>query len=839
MKPTSSDLQKWLNTVSSYDNEFKKWEARTTKIIKRYRDDNRSQSNNESAKFNILWSNVQTLTPAVYARLPKAEVSRRFSDSDPVGRVASQLLERALDFEVEHYADFRSAMTYAVEDRFLGGRGVAWVRYEPHVREQDEPENGLQVTEDVDETSKTYDKDDAVVAVEDIHDAADRAGIAWDDDPNFMAFVKNLTGKEHLDALSPKERRMVLDKIETPANNKAKVSQKGAQSDATAGEVEPQEEIEYECAPTDYVHWKDFGHSVARTWEEVTCVWRWVYMTREALIERFGKEKGEKIPYDAGPDTLKQYGQTSKEHTRAKICELWDKDSGKVFWFSKSMGELIDERDDPLNLEQFFPCAKPLYATMTSDTLVPVPDFVLYQDQAVELDILSDRIDGLVKALRVRGVYDSSQPALQRLLTEGDNNTLIPVDKWMAFSEKGGLKGSIDLLPLDVLSNALMQCYRAREEIKAQIYEITGLSDIIRGSTMASETATAQQIKGQYASIRLRAMQEEVALFATELLRLKAQIICSKFQPQTILMYAAAQQMQPADQQLIPQALQLMKDSPLRNFRIEVAADSLVQLDEQQMKSDRMEFIQAFGSFIREALPVAQASPETTPMLIEVMKFGVAAFKQAKSIEGALDVALEQMKQSQAQPKQPPPPDPEMIKMQSQQQLEQAKMQAAMQSDQMRVQADAQAAQVRAQIDAQLHQSKVQAEMQLAQMKAQIEEQKMQHELSMKAQQAAQEDEFNRWKAELEAATKVTVARIGANPNGDPIAVDAITASAARMAQELGTGLTQVTAMQEQLAQTQNDSMDQMSNKIMQAVTAQKRIIRGPDGRAVGIEVIQ
>ena len=99
------------------------------------------------------------------------------------------------------------------------------------------------------------------------------------------------------------------------------------------------------------------------------------------------------------------------------------------------MAQFIDERPDPLELEGFFPCPKPLFATTTSDSLVPVPDFLLYQDQANELDILSDRIDGLVKALRLRGVYDASQPALQRLLTEGDNNTLIPVDKWRAFGE--------------------------------------------------------------------------------------------------------------------------------------------------------------------------------------------------------------------------------------------------------------------------------------------------------------------------------------------------------------------------------------------------------------------
>ena len=85
------------------------------------------------------------------ARLPKADVSRRFGDNDPVGRVASLLIQRALDYEIEHYPDYRSSMRHAVEDRFLGGRGVAWVRYDPHIKQQDIPEDGLQITEDVEE----------------------------------------------------------------------------------------------------------------------------------------------------------------------------------------------------------------------------------------------------------------------------------------------------------------------------------------------------------------------------------------------------------------------------------------------------------------------------------------------------------------------------------------------------------------------------------------------------------------------------------------------------------------------------------------------------------------
>ena len=655
-----NELNKYLRVIGAYDNEFAKWTARTKKIIKRYRDDTRGQTLTESAKFNILWSNIQTLKPAVYAKLPKADISRRFGDNDPVGRVAAQLIERAIDFEIEHYPDFRSTMAYCVEDRFLGGRGTAWVRYEPHVAPIGIEDDGVSITSDIEQ-----------------------------------------------------------------------------------GEGAPPslERIEYECAPVDYVHWRDFGHSQARTWEEVTCVWRWVYMTREALAERFGEDVARKIPLDQGPEPLNAYNESKKSYNRAKICELWDKETEKVYWFSKGMNQFIDVRDDPLGLEGFFPCPHPLYATTTSDTLVPVPDFVLYQDQAMELDILSDRIDGLVKALRVRGVYDASQPALQRLMTEGDNNALIPVDKWMAFSEKGGLKGSIDLLPLDTLASALIQCYRAREDIKSQIYEITGLSDIIRGTSFASETATAQQIKGQYAGLRLRSMQEDVALFASELIRLKAQVMCLKYQPETIVAYAAAQQMTPADQQLIPQALQLIRDKPLRNFRIDIAADSLVQIDENQNKQDRLQFLQAFGGFLAQALPVGQASPQMVPMMMELLRFGIQAFKAARPIEGQLDQTLQQLQQAAQQPS-------------GEQQGQQAELQQRGQMEASKMQ-----------MESALQQAKMQQQMQLEQLKSQTQvalaQQKQQFEAQIKSMELQSQQAAAKYKADVDAQTKLIIAQMG------------------------------------------------------------------------------
>ena len=561
----SSGVQKYLDHIAAYDRAYSPWETRAEKICERYKDANR-KNDDGLTKFNILWSNVQTLVPAVFSRVPKPDVSRRFRDNDPVGRVASLILERALEFEIEHYPDYRQTLKQGVLDRFLGGRGTAWARYEPHIKAAGEPQSGAQITEDVDATTH--------------------------------------------------------------------------------------EQLEYECAPVDYVNWKDFGHSVARTWEEVNLVWRKVYLDRDMLVERFGEEKGKTIPLTESPNKDEEKSDSTQ---KACVYEIWDKPKRKAVWISKSVPEILDERDDPLKVEGFFPCPRPLYATITNDSLVPVPDFALYQDQANELDTLAGRIDGLVKALQVKGVYDKAVPDLARLFTEGNNTDLIPVDNWSAFAEKNGLAGAIDLVNLDPIAKALREAYLAFDQIINYIYQITGISDIIRGQSDPNETLGAQQLKGNYASLRMKALQEDVWRFATELLQFKAQIMCKKFDPQTLVQISAADQLSPEDQQMIVPAIQLLSSNPLRDFRIEVNADSLVQMDENLDKQNRVEFMGAVSDFMMKGAQVAAAAPQMVPVLMELLKFGVTGFKVGKQVEGTIDQALEQMKQAASQPK---PPDP-------------------------------------------------------------------------------------------------------------------------------------------------------------------------------------
>ena len=741
----------WYKTIMGYERSYKRWEARVDRIVKKYKDDSR-YDRNPNARFNILWSNVQTIQPAIFARLPRPDVSRRFRDNDPIGRVASMMLERALEFELEHYGDYKSAMNNAVLDRLLGGRGVAWVRYEPHIvgeKETDEPDDGFEVTEDSDEA-------------------------------------------------------------ETPE----------------ATDIENQERIEYECCPVDYVHWRDFGHTVARTWEEVTAVWRRVYMSRPALCERFGEELGYKIPLDTKPDDLKQSYKSDDGVYEALIYEIWDKETGKVLWISKSLGKILDERDDPLGLENFWPCPKPLYSTLTTDSLEPIPDFVIYQDQARELDVLCDRIDGLINALKVRGVYDASASELQRLFSEGENNTMIPVHNWMAFAEKQGMKGAIDLVDLAPFASALMSCYQAMEQVKGQIYELMGIADIQRGQSDPNETLGAQIIKSNNAAGRLKTQQHAVVDFATSLLTIKAQIICNHFTDDTLIKISGAMQLSEQDKQYIPQAIELLRDEAAKNFRIEVTSDSMIYQDEQQEKADRTAFLAAVGQFIAMALPTAQAAPELAPMLMEMLKFGVTSFKAGKQLEGIIDQTADDMrKQHEASKGQPKPPAPEIQKAQMD---NQSKMQQI-------------------QMQAQVEQAKLQGQMQLEKAKQEYQAQENQLKFQLEQQRNAADREMELKVAQMkmmtERNTQVLLAHIN---NGAKIEV-------ARIGADDSTG-EQAYMTEEELARAQEHPMQPIANAIGQGnsqmaqaisslvdtINAQhnrpKTVVRGADGKIIGVQ---
>jgi len=479
-------------------------------------------------------------------------------------------------------------------------------------------------------------------------------------------------------------------------------------------EQPPMQKITDQRVCVDYIFWRDFLWSPCRVWEERRWVGRKAYLTREELVERFGEEIGKAVPlnYSVSEADNKASGAmfTPKEDVlkKAVVYEIWDRVKKEVIWFTKGFGKLLDTRPDPLGLKGFDPCPKPMLANISTSNTTPRPDYYMIQDQYVELDVINNRISMLVKACKVVGVYDKAAVGVSRMLKEGFDNDLIPVDNWAMFAEKGGLKGQIDWLPLEQVVQALRELNGAREVIKGQIYELTGIADIVRGASKASETLGAQQIKAQFASVRIKKLQDEVARFASEIMRIKAEIMIGHFDPQILIKKSNI--MVTGNDEYVQPAMELLQNSEEFEWRIQVNADTMSQADYAMEKQDRIEFMTAVSKFMSQVGPMLEAAPEAAPVLVGLLKWTVAGFRGARDIEGMLDKALDGLSK---QPDQPKGPSPEELK-------------AKAESDKM-------------QQEAQLAQQKAQQEMQVEQQKAQLEQQRLQMEMAAEQQRIQME----------------------------------------------------------------------------------------------------
>ena len=453
----------WMGQDRIAEKETDGWTKKGRQIVKRYRDE-RPEGFKNTHRFNILWSNVQTLMPTLYARTPKPNVARRFADQDDVGRLAAMLLERALAYSLE-MCDFDSVMSAVVEDRLLPGRGTARVMYIPHFGEP-------------------------------IDDDEDQG----EDDAN--------------------------------EGNDGEAKSKAPTDD-------PLREVDDEEVIVSYVFWEDYAEAPARTWQEVDWVRYRSYMNRQELIERFGRAKGKKVNLDIGGKSASEAHKDKPPpdiYKKAEVREYWDRTKKRVIWLAPETPDLIlDERDDPLGLHGFFPSPDPLRGTTTNDKRVPVADFLEYQDQALELDRLTARIDKLTQALKVSGVYPGEEKqVLQQLINDGTDNLLIPVNDWGHLMDKGGLDGIIQWVPIKQIAETLVQLYDARDRVKNLLYEITGIGDIMRGQTSPNETLGAQQLKANFSTRRIVPQQRKVAEFARDVIRLMGGVIASQFDAKTI-----------------------------------------------------------------------------------------------------------------------------------------------------------------------------------------------------------------------------------------------------------------------------------------------------------------
>jgi hypothetical protein len=411
----------------------------------------------------------------------------------------------------------------------------------------------------------------------------------------------------------------------------------------------------------DTLYWEDFLYSPARCWDLVTWVGRRHELTKDEFIAAYGEEG-----FAQASQIKDDNNVTPKEISENKYCayEIWDKTTKKVYHVVKGAKEPLKTIEDPYNLPDFWPCPRPMIANTTTSALLPITDYHLAQDQYNELDVLYARMSLITKAVKVAGAYDAAATEIARML-EGQENKLIPVDNWAMYAEKGGAKGLIDWYPIEQIVTVYQALQQQYDFIKTTLYEVTGMSDIMRGASNQYETAAAQEIKAQFASVRMNGYQRDVSHFVRDIMNVMAQMMCKLYSDEKFMQIIGT--FTQADQQFLAPASQVLRNDVLRMYKVDVEADSLTQSDWALEKGQRMELTGYVSQFLTAAVPAIAQQPELGPLLLGMLKFTVAGFKGASELEGLLDQQLAAMTAA-AQNPQPEKPDPEQIKAEAEQQ---------------------------------------------------------------------------------------------------------------------------------------------------------------------------
>lgn len=694
--PPAGPVRRWLMELALASKAEENWRKEAESATRRYRGQGKSDAEKQTERadaYNVLYANVQTLQPILYNSTPEPVVQRRFDDADPAAKAACEVLRRAIKYTIS-CQDFDEVMTLAVQDYLLPGRAVVSVKYVPTT---DESEDATEHDPDAETQSKP---------------SAGAAATSY----------------------APQQQPMG-----TPG---------GEQADANLDATAKTGEVIYEEVRIDLTPWKGFRRGPGRTWQDVPWIAFELELTREACVELFGAEIGNAIPLQS----LQEIGRDKREDIdkedafkRARVWQIWDKAERCCIYVSPDYQDAVLKTvPDAYNLTGFFNVPRPMYAVETSDSLVPVTEFTIYKSLADEAEQLTNRLSKIARCIRVRGGYAAGLGELQRIL-EGEEGELTPVQNADLWMENGGIDKAIWLWPLDKLVQAYESLTAQREMIKASIYEILGIADIMRGATDPDETATAQGIKNRWGSLRTRRRQSEVQRFARDIMQLVGELIAEKFSPQTLAMItglwfpsaqekeivqqtiAAAQmraQMQPPQPQVpgqppqqqapaVPpavaqQAQQLMalptwddivailRNDCLRHFRIDIQTDSTIALQDTEDQGDYAKMLAGVAQLFGELAPIVQG--------------GILPFSAAKALilglarKFRLGYEIEDELSQMSAPKPPDPAsDPAVMKAK-------IEAQADAQSDQARAQADIMTARMKAQLEVQAEAQRQQLE---------------------------------------------------------------------------------------------------------------------------------
>lgn len=573
--------RKWLDRIRDAEKREDKWRKQAAKAEAIYL--NRQEQGAHKFYFNILHSNIETIVPAIYSQTPRPDIRRRFGDPDPAAKAAASMLERAILVQIDD-GTLDPEMESLAWSSFTAGRGVIRLR----LVEEDSTSGEIDdEAKDEAEEAAAFESEEQETAAE----GGDDAGETETEDGG----------------------------IELPGDNTL-------------------QRITFEAVP-----WADFRFGPARRWEDVP----WVAFRHQIPAEQvkaWAENEGVKAQIKSVSS-----GALDDPETRADdvpVWEVWCRASKTVKFIRERDGIVYKTVDDPLGLTGFFPCIRPVQPIERAGDMVPVAPFELYADLAEELDKTTRRLQKLIEGVRVRGGAAAGEMLKGIADIAGlDDNEIAEIRGVEAFAQQGGLEKSITWWPIEKSIQAITALAQHRDQVKATIYEVTGISDIIRGASVASETATAQQIKSQWGSLRIQKMQRLIERGVREIFVMCAELVATRFTPQTLQAITALE--------YTPEIDAIFKSRVARFYRIDVETDSTIKADMSKSKTEMAEFLQGTAQYIQAVGPAVQGGMMPAPLAVEIYASFARTFRLGKQAEDALSQMSEQAKQPQ-EPQIPP-----------------------------------------------------------------------------------------------------------------------------------------------------------------------------------------
>lgn len=704
-KKPSQEVVHWVDEIATAKKREKNYRKDGEEVIEIY-----SGQQWESTPFNILFSNVETLLPALFSQTPRPVVKRRFDDADPIGLAASKAGERMLkyllDTNVEGYETFDESIANATLDALLPGRGITSIKYDS------------EVTDVLSEDGET-----------------------------------------------------------TPV-------------------------VQWEQVCTDSRSWNKVYFGYAKKWSKVPWIAYEDFLDKEECKKMFGEEVAGKIMFTEGEEDDDDENKKSKiednkgSRKTALVYQIWDKSGGKkIRYISPAYNDgYLKVDEDHLQLTGFFNCPRPIQFIKKSNDLMPVAMYKLYENQATELNTLTRRIQAITKAIKARGAYDGALGDVMEKIMDEDDNALVPTDKGSSLID-GGLAKGIWMLPIEQMIVVLQQLIAARETCKRTIYEITGISDILRGQSMASETLGAQKIKESWGTLRLKRLQMEVQRYARDVLRIMLEVAASKLGEQTWaqatgLPYPTAEQKMQAQQVLqamqmqqmpgqqpqqppqeIVQAAQspswseiieVLKTDQQRSYKIDIETNSTIDVEATEDQKNIGDFMNAMGQLMAGLTPMVESGALPFEASKSMLLAVVRKYRFGPEVE-------EQFQNMQAPQKSNPEADKaqaEMAKSQAKAQTDMAELQQKATADQAQLQADSQKSMMELKAEMQIQAVKMEADKQIEmaklQAKTEADSAKLQAQRSIDQMKANIDRDTELRKAAIQAETQIKIARISA-----------------------------------------------------------------------------